>query len=211
MALANGTRRNDEPAVAITAYQTAGAAAVYDPRSGLTRGTSVTSTSPSDTGWTVAVRGWDVYMQPMTEVLTVVANGTSYGRKPMKYIGSVTPLKTGGGSTTGTLSIGTSDLFGFALRSDAWEYMNAYWAGNFLSISTGWTAADTTTPATATTGAVRGTLQVSAIGPSASFAAGGAADGTKRLGIYMTIPSDNLFYATTANPAPLFGPAQFAG
>jgi len=209
--LANGTGRNDETPIAVTAYQTAGAAAVYDARSGVSRGVSVTSANAADAGWTVTVRGYDMFMGAMTEIVTVAAGAVAYGRKPFKYIASVTPLKAGGGATAGTLSIGTSDLFGFAMRSDAWEYINAFWAGNFLTASTGWTAADLTTPATGVTGAVRGTLQVSAAGPSGSFAAGGAANGVRRLAIQMTVPSDNLLYATIANPAPLFGPAQFSG
>ena len=211
IALANGSTRNDEPPVAITPYQTAGAAAVFDPRSGLARGVSVTSAAAGDAGFSVTVRGFDVFMQPMTEVVAVTGGGVAYGKKAFKYIVSATPSKAGGGAAAGTLSIGTSDLFGFAMRSDAWEYLAAHWAGAAVATSAGWTPADTTGPATGGTGDVRGTVQLSAAGPGGAFVAGGAPDGTRRLVVSMRVPSDNLLYADRGNPAPLFGATQFAG
>lgn len=211
VALANATKRNDETPVSITAYQTAGAAAVFDPRSGAARGVSVTSGGAGDTGWTATVRGWDVFMNPMAEAIPVTAAGVAYGKKAFKYIASVTPTRAGGGTSTGTIAVGTSDLFGLAMRSDAWEHLTVHWGGAAVPTSGGWTSADLTTPATGATGDVRGTLQLSAAGPSGTFVAGGAPDGTRRLVVSMKVPADNLLYATFANPAPLFGAAQFAG
>lgn len=211
VALANGSARNDEPPVALAAYQTAGAAAVFDPRSGLARGVSVTAAAAGDAGATVTVAGLDIYMQPMAEVLAVAGAGITYGKKAFKYVTSVTPNKAGGGAAAGTFAVGTSDLFGLAMRSDAWEYLAIQWGGAGIGSNAGWVPADTTAPATGTTGDVRGTLQLSAAGPGATFVAGGAPDGIRRLIVSMRVPSDNLLYATAQNPAPLFGTPQFAG
>ena len=37
--------------------------------------------------------------------------------------------------------IGLSDVFGFNLRSDEWEFTQTLWNGGLLTANTGWTAA----------------------------------------------------------------------
>jgi hypothetical protein len=212
IALANGSGVNSAgalafPPVAVFPWLTAGALAVFDGTQGIARGVSVTSNNAGDTGWTVTVAGYDVFGVPMHETISVAANSTAYGWKAFKYITSVTPTKNG--STAGTFSIGTSDLFGFSLRSDYWESMNVFWNGSYLTASTGWTAGDQTTPATATTHDVRGTFQVSGIGPNGSGGSATPSNGSIRMTLYQTLHPYNLFGATPQNPAPLFGPTQY--
>jgi hypothetical protein len=198
----------DASGVTAWPFVQAGQIALADPAQSLARGVSVTSNNAGDTGWSVTVRGYDIAGNAMTETISVTANSIAYGKKAFKYIASVTPSKGGGGSTTGTLSIGTSDVFGFSVRSDFWEYMNIYWNGAFLTASTGWTVADASTP-TATTGDVRGTLQCGTVGGGSG--ATGSADGSKRLAVFISLPVYNAVGATNLSYVTLFGNSQFAG
>jgi hypothetical protein len=177
-----------------------------DPTQMLARGIAVTSNNAADTGWSVKVQGYDVYGQAMSETIAVTANGTAYGRKAFKFVASVTPTKSG--STTGTLKVATSDVFGFSVRSDKWEYMNVFWSGAFLVVSNGWTAADATNPATSSTGDVRGTIQLSAAGQSGTYATGGASNGARRLAAFQTLSPLVAVACTPTNTAPMYGQTQ---
>ena len=189
------------PATASLPYLAAGVAAIFNPLEGAGRGVGINCNTGA-TGGVFTVRGYDVYGQFMSEAITAVANTTVYGKKAFHHIMSVTPAVTDAGHT---YSVGTSDVFGFALRADKWEYLNLYVAGAFLSVSTGWTAADVTSPATTTTGDVRGTIQVGTRGSLGSGAAGGPITGSQRLALFGSIPAYNLIAATPANPAPMYG------
>lgn len=170
-------------------YLAAGAALVRDPTQGLCRGVRIVGTSLT-AGGAVTISGYDFYNQPQTETLTLASGSTTqWSQKTYRYIQSVTPAFTDGSHN---ISVGTSDLFGFAIRNDKWEYDNIYWAGAFLTASTGWVAADTTTPATATTKDVRGTIQIGTNGPSGSGATGGASNGSLRLAIFHSQPLWNV-------------------
>jgi len=144
-------------------YLAGGAGLFLDPRQGITRGVSVTCNNASGTGGNVVVSGWDIYGQPMNETI-VIAPGTAlvtYGLKAFKAIKSATPNFT---DATYTYSVGTSDNFGFATRVGAWEYTaQCTWAGASITASTGF--AKWVAPAS---GDVRGTFQMSGIGPLGS-------------------------------------------
>ena len=208
VALANGQMRLDQTPVGSTPYLTAGAVAAFDPRSGLARGIQITTTG-ANTGGTVTIAGYDIFGFPMTETIACATASTFYGNKCFKYVVSATPAKTGGGAMTGNFSVGTSDLFGFNTRTDAWEYTNVFWAGSYMTSSTGWYAADTTNPATATTKDVRGVIQTSAKGPLGSGIGTTQSNGTNRLQLFVSTPLDNLFAGTATNPAAMFGVTQF--
>ena len=204
----NGSgQRNVVPSY-FTPYLLAGAALVFDATEALARGLAVTSNNAADTGWTVKVSGYDLYGVPMSETIAVTAGGTAYGRKAFKFVTSAVPTKSAGAVSTGVMSVSTSDVIGFSMRSDKWEYLNCYWAGAFLTVSNGWLAADPTNPATSTTGDVRGTLQLSAAGQSGTYATGGASNNVRRLAVFQTLASAALTAATPQNPAPLFGVTQ---
>jgi hypothetical protein len=85
---------------------------------------------------------------------------TAYTKKAFKYLASVTPNFT----DTHTITVGTSDVFGLNYNSPVWDQTDVFWSSSFMTTSTGWTAPDATATATATTGDVRGTIQVSATG-----------------------------------------------
>jgi len=117
-------------------------------------------------------------------------NTTVNGKKAFKYIKSCT---VSGAATT--IGVGTTDIFGIPLRSDALLfYSRLWWNAAEITATTGYVAADTTSPATATTGDVRGTYAVQS-----------ASDGSKRLQIALIIPPANLGTVTG-----LLGVNQFA-
>lgn len=183
----------DAAGITATPYQSAGAASLFDATQAITRTVTVTASGAS-TG-TVTVSGYDAYGQAMTETITIVGTGTANGKKAFKYISGA--IATGAGVTTGTHQIGTNDIFGMNLRTDFWEYTNIFWAGAFVTASTGWLTADTTTPATSVTGDVRGTYAVQS-----------ASNATNRLAIFVSLPQYNAVNATNLNPATLTGVTQ---
>jgi hypothetical protein len=194
----------DITATAAQPYAFAGAIALSDPTQNIARGVSVTGLAGSS-GGNFLVRGYDIYGTAMSELIVVGAGAVIvYGNKAFKYIASVTPSFTNAYNYT----VGTADSFGFSIRSDFWEYMNIYWAGAFLSASTGWTVADATAPATTTTGDVRGTMQVGNTNKSGAGATGGSANGILRLAAFMSVPMYNAINATNLNYSTLFGSTQ---
>ena len=81
---------------------------------------------------------------------------------------------------TGNASMGNSDVFGLPIRVDSRGYIQTFWDSAFATTGT-FVAAVTTSPATATTGDVRGTF----LPPTAS-------NGTRQLiaWIIATNPND---------------------
>lgn len=184
---------------------------MLDPRQAVTRGVRIVG-SGGGSGGNFTVAGWDIYGQPMTETITVAAGAsTGWSKKCFKYIGSVTPLFT----DANNYSVGTSDVFGFAYRSNIWEETTVFWAGAMQTSSQGWLTADQTDPATATTGDVRGTIQTSASGGGTGIGAS-ASNGTvsslamtgRRLEIGQQITVADTLLAGRLNTAPIFGVTQ---
>ena len=178
----------------------AGSTALMDPHYVPGRCLTVTNNNAGDTGYSISVTGYDIFGVAMTESINVSANATATGAKAWKYITGVSLVKSGGGTPTGTISVGTSDTFGFAMKSEKWEYMNIYFAGAFISTSTGWTTAVNTKPATSSTGDVRGTYALQ------SASTGSASTGT--MAFFMSLPARQLIASSYNDATPLFGVAQ---
>lgn len=169
----------------------AGVIALANPYQSLARAVSITGNAGS-TAQTFTVSGYDIWGNLQTEAIAFAGGAaTTNGKKAFKAIVSVTPGTTDAGHS---LSVGTTDIFGFTLRSDFWEYMNVYMNGAFVTVSTGWTVSDTTSPATTTTGDTRGTYAVQS-----------ASDGSKRLAMFMSIPMNNMINATNISSVSMFG------
>ena len=151
--------------------------AVADPSKAIARAISITAAA-SATGGAFTVVGADVYGTPQTETITAVANSTVNGKKGFKFVISVTPAFTDG---TYNYSVGTTDIYEFPVRVDKFGYTAITWNNANISANTGFVAADTTSPATATTGSVRGT-----------YATQSASDGTKQIQIFIAIPPQNM-------------------
>lgn len=142
----------------------------------------------SGTGGNFLVSGYDIYGFPMSQLITVAAGvNTVNSKKAFKAVTSVVPAFTDAGHT---YSVGTADIFGFGIRADFFEATLMRYNGALITASTGVTVADTTSPATTTTGDVRGTYAVQS-----------ATDGVKRLalavaptlGAIVTNPTTGLF------------------
>ena len=107
------------------------------------------------TARTYTVAGYDYYGQAMSENILTVANATTSGLKAFYQIASVTGL-VGGSSTA--VTVGTTDKLGLPLRViDGGYIARSGWAGALAEDAGTFVAADMTTPATTTTGDVRGT------------------------------------------------------
>lgn len=187
----------------------AGCTALFDPTQATARCLRVVSNSVSDTGFSVTVRGWDIYGVPMTETIAVTANSTAYGKKAWKYVNTIALLHAGGATTVGTITLGTGDVFGINLKSDFFEYMSIFWNGALQTANTGWLVADSTTPATATTGDTRGTVQLGVNGGGTGYTT--SPNGSIRLAVFMSMPAYNNLGANNLNYTTMFGVQQFAG
>lgn len=132
-----------------------GAIALYDPTKMAARNVQIASVGNDSTA-TFTVRGYDVYGYAMSETITGANAGTAAGKKAFKFVSSITPAGTLSGSN---VSAGQGDTYGFPLRTDSFAYVYIVWANSAVTSSaTGtFTYADTTNPATSTTGDVRGT------------------------------------------------------
>lgn len=140
------------------------------------RAVSVGVGAGSPTTSNIIVTGYDVYGQPMSEL---IASGTTQsttvnGKKAFFQITGI----TSSASTTVTITIGTTDILGIPVRVTAAPFLATVKFGTTLAQDAGtFTAADATNPATNITGDVRGTYV-----PSAST------DGAKRLVAGVLIP-----------------------
>ena len=131
------------------------------------RTVNVDSTGAGDTTQTVTVTGTDYWGQAQTE--TIALNGTTLvaGLKSFKTITAVAVSAL----LAGNLTVGNEDVFGLPYRvTDAGYLLRTGWAGAVADNAGTFVAADTTSPATATTDDVRGT-----------YAPSSAADGVRRL------------------------------
>jgi hypothetical protein len=183
-------------------YIGAGPGLLKDQRQTIARAVSITG-SASSTGGNVAVVGFDIYGQPMAETIAAPAGATTVnGKKAFKYILSVTPAF----SDAHNYSVGTTDIYGINVRNDRWEYDNIFWNGAFAVVSTGWLAADVTSPATRTTGDVRGTYAVQTTASNGTIS--GLAMSGRRLAIFSTVPGYNLINSFPASPQFFYGQTQ---
>lgn len=142
---------------------------------------------------TVLAQGLDEYLQPMSELFTITATGTTKtaaGKKAFKYLYSMA-ITSAGNAQTDTVNLAWANVLGLPYRVDDGGRVTP--AGNGVLDTTGTvTKADDTSPATTTTGDVRGT-----------YAPSSAPDGTKKY-FASVFPTD----PQTAQPLGLFGNPQ---
>ncbi len=190
-----------------------GLARVHDGREMLARGVSISVTALASTSGTFAylVTGYDVWRAPMTELISAVIATTNlttiYGRKAFKYISSV---RSSLQATTASVTVGISDIFGLPIRADQIQHLTVYAGNTAVANNVGFVAAVSTTgsPATNTTGDVRGTLQLSGIGPSTAISTVATTNGALRLVIVQDPPPWAMIYGTPLVTAPMFGNTQ---
>ncbi len=141
----------------------------YDPTKSVARNVRITSAG-NDSGATFTVAGYDIYGVAMSETITGANATVASGKKAFKYVVSVTPAGTLSGANA---SVGTGDVYGFSLSVALFPYVDIFWNNALITSPTGFVVPDATSPATATTGDVRGTYAVQS-----------ASDGSKRLTVY---------------------------
>ncbi len=184
----------------VSARYTGGLGAWFCPQEGLARTISITGVG-AGAGGAFLVSGYDVYHQAMTQTITVAAGvNTVNSLKAFKYIASVVPQFT----DPQNYDVGWGDTFGLNLRSDLFEHTDIKWGGKVPVIGTGFTAPVTTTPATAATGDVRGTVSVATL----ASPVGAASNGTLRLVIAQRVTPWQGIFANPLNAVPLYGVTQ---
>ena len=166
-----------DSAPAGVAFGSANTVKIWDPTKAVARNVCITSVGDDHLA-TVLVSGYDQYWYPVSERITLSNATVASGKKAFKYIASIVPSGTLSGSN---ISVGTGDVYGLPLRADQWAYVSVFWNGALITSSTGFTVADTTNPATTTTGDVRGTYAVQS-----------ASDGTKKLQVFLTPQVSNI-------------------
>jgi hypothetical protein len=161
---------------------------LWNPQAIISRAVSVTG-SASATGGNITISGYDIYGVPMSEVIAAPAGASTVnGKKAFKYISSVVPAFT----DAHNYSVGTTDIYGLPIRSDNFGDLTINYNATGITASTGYVAAVTTSPATTTTGDVRGT-----------YALQSAADASKRLVVRQFVTPANM-----GSIAGLFGVTQ---
>jgi hypothetical protein len=163
-------------------------------------GRAVQITVPASPGpyGIATVSGYDIYGYPMVEAITLGGAGAYLGKKAFRYIRSI--VLSGGTPDTGkNYTADTTDIIGLPLRSDnfgdlAVNYAASLTALTGITAATNYVASDRTSPATSTTGDVRGT-----------FGAFTSATGTSKLVIRQSPQAQNVGYTTG-----LYGVTQFS-
>jgi len=185
----------------------AGLARVMNPRETLSRNI-IMALATSGT-YSALVSGWDVWGNPMTEVISLSSQTTGAGKRAFKYIGSI----VSGTSSTDPASFGLGDTFGFPFRSDEWDQVEVTWNKSSMTNANGYTSAFIGA-ATSTSGDVRGTVQISTTvvtGVLATAISAIASNGTSRLAFQQNVGVWNQMFGTPNNTVPMFGVAQFTG
>lgn len=157
------------------------------------RAVSLTSTS-NLSGLNVTVVGFDYRGNLNTSTRAGPNNNTVNTLKAFKSVLSVTPSAT----NAGTMSVGSSDIFGLpVVVADAGYITQAKWDNTLAANAGTLVVADATSPATAATGDVRGTYAQS----------GNASNGSRRL--VLGIHLDSTQCGSSMQPAKVIGVTPF--
>ena len=137
-----------------------------------------TASGTISTSRNLTVSGYDYYGQPMTEVIATGTTSSAVanvaGKKAFYQISSIAI----NGSLPVAITVGTTDVLGFPLRIfDAGYVVRVGWNNTLANDAGTFVVADMTTPATSTTGDVRGTYVPSS-----------ATNGIKRLVAVIALP-----------------------
>jgi hypothetical protein len=122
----------------------------------------------------LTVTGTDTYGIPMSEAITLNGATAVAGKKAFKTITSIAAS-----AAATDFFVGTGDVFGLPILANSRNYVLTAWNGAFVTTGT-FVAAVATSPATTTTGDVRGTYSV----PD-------AADASKRLTLWVFVLDDD--------------------
>jgi len=150
---------NDTGAPTITTITTStGTTATVWPLTVARNITTATSTAAADTVFTIT--GYDVWKVKMVEAITIASGQTATaGKKAFAYVESIA-IYSAGDTTTDTATVGFGDVLGLPyVLANKGDLISASFNGVNEAVAT-LTAAVATDPATATTGDVRGTVDM---------------------------------------------------
>lgn len=184
----------------------AGLGRFMNPREMLARGVVVQASASTAGTATILVSGWDVWLQPMTELITALGTTPAYGKKAFKYVQSAVPQSIGT-TVSATYTLGISDVFGFPFRADEPEHVTIIAGGTTVANAVGITTA-VITGANNTSGDVRGTVQLSGIGGGTPLSSVATSNNVKRLFVVQSPGVWNTLFATPNNLTPMFGTTQ---
>jgi hypothetical protein len=158
---------HDAAAATTVIYPAGAAVTAWDVRDGATYGRTLLCTATHNSSvvaMTVLITGYDYLLQPMSELQTIAATGTTKNGTPLKAFAYVTSvaIASAADAEANTLNIGTTSKLGlpYALESTAHAIKAAFGGIEELInvASNASVAAAVTTTATTTTGDVRGTI-----------------------------------------------------
>lgn len=148
---------------------------------GVQRSVTLSGAQTSAVAVDVTITGLDMYRVPVTQTLSSpVSTAIVSTTKTFRYIAATSGVTTAG-NTVGTVSVGTGDTFGIPYVVGNWGDVWVTWNSVKATASTGFTAAVTTSPATAYTGDVRGTYAVQTT----------ASDSSRRLVVWVYVDNPN--------------------
>lgn len=127
--------------------------------------TTINADSGTTAALTITINGYDMYKQPMSETITSSATATSVvadGLKAFKYIYSFV-ITSAANATANTLNMGWGDVLGlpYALPLKSDFLTNGTYFNEVLEATAPTVVKADATTATATTGDVRGTVDLS--------------------------------------------------
>lgn len=162
-AATNGTSPTDSASVPVATTIAVGDANVLVWPLDVARNvTAAASHATSVVAMSITITGYDKYLQKMVETLAIAATGTSQtaaGKKAFKYISSIA-ITSAGNATTNTLNMGWGDAIGLPYRLADKSSLMQTWFNDVLEATVPTIVlADATTPS-ATTGDVRGTIDL---------------------------------------------------
>lgn len=194
---------SNSSATAVSKDLVAGLQRIHNPAEQSARNVSVTASASTGGTAAILVTGLDLWQSLMTELITASGTTTIYGKKGFKYILSAVPQTTQAANFT----LGIGDTFSFPLRLDQAQYLEAWAGGTSVGNLIGVTTA-VTTPATNTTGDVRGTIQLSGNGAGTPISSQATTNNVNRLFLIVDPPLRSLINTTPLNLTPMFGTAQ---
>lgn len=160
------------------AFGVSGGPNLWDPTRAVTRTLTIFGSSNGSSAEAWSILGYDMYNQPMTELVLGASTGNSSNvgtatKKAYKWISSIVPSTVNGAIGSTLVTVGTNDTFGFPLRVDHPAYVTA-WQGPssaafLITGSSGFHTFASTATATSSTGDVRGTISSTISSTSANF------------------------------------------
>jgi len=122
------------------------------------RGVTIKSTAAGDSAQTATIYGTDIHGNPVVEVLTFNGSSAVNGKKAFKTVSRIAISA----ALTGNASAGTTDVLGLPVAIEAKSRVIDVFFNDAKDASATLVVADSTAPATGTTGDVYGTVDPNA-------------------------------------------------